>query len=140
METSDVLRHQRIKHLVASRTDDAASVSVGLWAQMAVQIVSIIGENGFHSLYARSVLLAQPQFPWLMIDPPLTGDGNRFAELKKCFERQIPAQINEANGLLLITFTDILASIIGEQLTGSILSLAWGNDDAYRADTEFKHE
>lgn len=140
MGTSDVLRHQRIKQLVARHTDDAASAAVGLWAQMAVQIVSIIGENGFHSLYARSVLLAQPQFSWLRIDPPLTGSGDRFVELKKCFEGQIPAQVNEANGLLLITFTDILASIIGEQLTGSILSLAWGNDNSYRADTEFKHE
>jgi hypothetical protein len=97
MGTSDVLRHQRIKHLVTRHTDDAASVAVGLWAQMAVQIVSIIGENGFHSLYARSVLLAQPQFPWLVIDPPLAGDCDRFVELKKCFEGQIPAQVNEAN-------------------------------------------
>ncbi len=135
-----MLRHQRIKYLVARHTGDAASAAVDLWVQMAIQIVSIIGENGFHSLYARSVLLAQPQFPWLIIDSPLTEGIDRFAELKKCYAGQIPAQTNEANGLLLINFTDILASIIGEQLTGNILRLAWGNDEAYLADTEFNHE
>ena len=45
-----------------------------------------------------------------------------------CLERQTPAQASEANRLLLITFTDILASLIGEQLTTSILRLAWAND------------
>lgn len=41
-------------------------------------------------------------------------------------EGQAPAQASEANSLLMITFTDILASLIGEQLTTSILRLAWG--------------
>ena len=47
-----------------------------------------------------------------------------------CLERQTPEHAREANLLLLITFTDILASLIGEQLTTSILRLAWENDAA----------
>ena len=43
------------------------------------------------------------------------------------FEGQTTAQISAANCLLLITFTDILASLIGEELTISILRLAWSN-------------
>jgi hypothetical protein len=44
-------------------------------------------------------------------------------------EGQTPAQASEANRLLLITFTDILAALIGEQLTTSILRLAWGSEE-----------
>jgi hypothetical protein len=41
------------------------------------------------------------------------------------FDEQMPAVANEANAQLLITFTDLLASLIGEQLTNRILALAW---------------
>ena len=55
-------------------------------------------------------------------------------------EGQTPVQASEANSLLLITFTDILASLIGEQLTTRILCSAWGNDAQDRPDKEFKNE
>ena len=56
------------------------------------------------------------------------------------FERQSSAQASAANSLLLINFANILASLIGEQLTTSILRSAWGNDASMKADKEFKHE
>ncbi len=55
-------------------------------------------------------------------------------------EVQTPTQISEANSLLLITFTDILASLIGEQLTTTILRSAWGNDALDSTDKEFNNE
>jgi hypothetical protein len=51
---------------------------------------------------------------------------HRFAELKIILAGQSPKQAGEANCLLLITLTDILSSIIGEDLTMSILHSAWG--------------
>ncbi len=45
------------------------------------------------------------------------------------FEGHTPAQASEANRLLLITFTDILSSLIGEELTTSILRSAWGSEE-----------
>ena len=55
-----------------------------------------------------------------------------------CLERQTPEHASEANLLLLITFTDILASLIGERLTTRILRLAWGYDAANSAGKEIK--
>ena len=46
-------------------------------------------------------------------------------------EGQTPVQAGEANSLLLISFTDILASLIGEQLTTRILCLAWGSEELF---------
>jgi hypothetical protein len=64
----------------------------------------------------------------------------RFAELKVRLAEQTPAQASAASRLLLITFTDILASLIGEQLTTSILRSAWGDDASDKAGKELKNE
>jgi hypothetical protein len=127
MATSDLPRHQLIKHRLAPHGESVADVSILLWEQMAAEIISIVGEGGFDSLYARSIFLNQSTFPWLAANP-LPKAEHRFAELKSRLEAQVPAQAIEANSLLLITFTDILASLIGEPLITRILHLAWGDD------------
>lgn len=140
METSDQLRHQLIERLMAQHTENVADAAIGLWEQMAIQIVSLVGEGGFSSLYARSVFVAQSTFPWLAANSLSPQADQRFAELKTSLEGQMPAQASAANSLLLITFTDILAALIGEQLTAGILRSAWGNDASYSTSKEFKHE
>lgn len=131
METGSLLRHQIIENLMVQHTEKAVDAAINLWVQMATQIISIVGEVGFNSLYARSVFLAQPQFPWLMASSLAPQTDQRFGELKMHLERQTLSQARDANSLLLITFTDILAGLIGEQLTVSILRSAWGNDASY---------
>ena len=141
METSDLLRHQLIKSLMAQPTEKAANdAAINLWEQMATQIISTVGVGGFNSLYARSVYLAQSTFPWLREAPPSPEADRRFAELKTSLDGQTPAIAREANCLLLITFTDILASLIGEHLTASILRSAWGDNASDKADEEFNNE
>ena len=140
METSDLLRRQIIKSLMAQHPEKVADAAINLWVQLATQIISIAGKGGFSSLYARSVFLTQSTFPWLAASSLSPQTDCRFAELKKSFEGQPPAQASEANSLLLITFTGILASLIGEQLTTSILRLDWGDDALDRAGKEFKNE
>jgi hypothetical protein len=140
METRDPLRHQLIERLMAQRPEKVADAAINLWEQMAAQIISIVGEDGFNSLYARSVFLAQPTFPWLTASPLSPQADQRFAELKKGLEGQAPSQAHEANSLLLLTFTDILAALIGEPLTTRILCSAWGNDASTSTSKEFKHE
>ncbi|MEQ6342457.1 MAG: hypothetical protein M3A44_12620 [Gammaproteobacteria bacterium] len=119
------------------KIEDAAII---LWEQMATQIISIVGEGGLNSLYARSVFIAQSTFPWLEAIALSPQTDHRFAALKMCLEGQPSAQASAANTLLLITFTDIVASLIGEQLTTRILRSAWGTDASHGADKEFKHE
>lgn len=140
METRDLLRHRIIKNLMAQRTEKVTDTAVGLWELMATQIISIIGKGGFNSLYARSMFLTQATFPWLALDSLSAQTDQRFTELKRSLEGQAPEQACEANSLLLITFTDILSSLIGEQLTTSILRSAWGNNNPMIADKELEHE
>ncbi|MEO8332385.1 MAG: hypothetical protein ABI479_08115 [Gallionella sp.] len=136
MDTKNQLRHQIIKSLPLPHTENISDAAVLLWEQMATQIISIVGEGGFNSLYARSVVFARSAFPWLEFGSLSPQSDNRFAELKMCLERQPPAQVREANVLMLIAFTDILAALIGEHLTTSILLLSWGRDAADRVNKE----
>lgn len=111
-----------------------------LWEQMSTKIISIVGEGGFHSLYARSLFIARVRFPWLAADELSTQTDQLFTQLRKCFEAQTPVQVSTANSLLLITFTDILASLIGEALTTSILRSAWDSDASNQAGKGFNNE
>ncbi len=65
-------------------------------------------------------------------------DESRFAALKSSLESQDLAQANEASIALLITFIDILATLIGELLTTNILQSAWGDDAVDGAAKELK--
>lgn len=140
MDTSDSLRHQLIKSLIAQHTETVSDAAVILWEQMATQIISVVGEGGFNALYARSVFLTQTTFPWLAACILSPQADYRFAELKTALEGQAPAQASAANSLLLITFTDILVSLIGEQLTTNILHSAWGHGASDRVGKEFENE
>ncbi len=140
METRESLRHQIIKSLMAQHSEQVAETAIQLWEQMTVQIISIIGEKGFNSLYARSIFLNHSVYPWLATISLPAKPGQRFAELKRSFEGQQPEQIKAANSLLMITFTDILASLIGEQLTTRIIQLTWSHDLLNRANKESENE
>jgi hypothetical protein len=140
METSDTLRHQMVRNLMTQHTEKVVDAEVELWERIATQIISIIGESGFNSLYARSLFLTRETIPWLASSAPLPQAEQRFAELRRGLDGQTPAQARAANRLLLITFTDILASLIGEELTTRILRAAWRNDASDKADKEFKNE
>lgn len=139
METRDLPRYRIIKSLTAPHPETGADVVVDLWEPMAAQIISIIGETGFNSLYERSLFLGRSSFPWLAAGALSPQANQRFAALKTSLEAQTPEQASAANGLLLLTFTDILASLIGEQLTIGILRSAWGDEVAGGAIKESKN-
>ncbi len=138
MDTSKLTRHQLIKNLPQLQSGNIPEAAVLVWKQMANEIISIVGEGGFNTLYSRSLILSQSTYFWLESDPHAPQAGHPFEELRRSLERQTPEHAREANLLLLTTFTDILASLIGEQLTSSILRLAWRYDAADSAGKETK--
>lgn len=138
MEGLTLQRQQIIASLMAQQPENIADAAMGHWQQLADEIISIIGEAGFASLYERSLHMAQSTFPWLPsgISPPQPGHSHRFVELGARLAEQTPAHARAAHSLLLTVFTDILASLIGEQLISSILYSAWGNLASITSDEE----
>ncbi len=140
MESAALLRQQIIASLMAQQPGNIADAAMDLWEKLADEIISIVGEAGFNSLYERSVHLAQPTFPWLPPCPSPPQTHHRFAELRTRLADQTPAHARAANSLLLTSFADILASLIGEQLTANILRSAWGDLASVPSAKEFDHE
>jgi len=145
MDNYDLLRHRLIKTLSAKNNEKTADATTILWEQMATKIISIVGEKGFKSLYIRSIILNASKlnaskFSWFTAYNPKSEINNQFTELKLCFEKQTSSQIIEVNTLLLITLTDILASLIGEPLTTNILCMAWGDAASDIVTKEFNNE
>ncbi|MEQ1599229.1 MAG: hypothetical protein ABL880_07675 [Methylotenera sp.] len=140
MDKDDLHRRYIVETLTAKDNDKVADSAIILWQQIATNISSIVGESGFHSLYIRSIFLGSSKFPWLASYNPKSEIGNQFAELKICFEKQPTAHIKEANKHLLITLTDILASLVGEPITTYILCMAWGDVAPDIVTKEFQNE
>ncbi len=66
---------------MTKQTEKVADASIILWEQLAIQIISIVGEDGFNALYVRSVFLSRSTFPGSAIPLPPQAE-HRFAELK----------------------------------------------------------
>lgn len=135
-----MLREQKIKNLMAQPSEEVDSGPNHLWCSMAEQIISVMGQGGFQSLYARSIFLTQRSHPWLTQPTASLATDLSFNELSACLAEQSPAQAQEANALLMRTFTDLLASLIGEPLTVRILKTAWGANADDLTDKETENE
>jgi hypothetical protein len=128
-------RQQIIETLMAQHAEQGVDATINLWQSLATEIIAIIGEGGFSALYTRSVFITQETFHWLTASAP---PAQRFDELKTCLQAQPPTLARIGNSVLLITFTDILATLIGEQLTARILSSAWDIGALDRINKELK--
>lgn len=122
--TNPLLKHQVSESLAAHRAGKTLDGEITLWERIASQIISLVGEEAFNSLYARSVYLIQPDFPWLGASLMTPQHVPRFAELKKILARHTPEQASKANEMLMLTFTSVLASLIGDELSIRILCSA----------------
>jgi hypothetical protein len=136
MEKLPNWRHKSIDSLTAPHSENAEDAAIALWEPLANQIIAIVGEAGFDSLYSRSLHLTQSKFPWLMNTASSPTVGHRFVNLRMSFEGRVPELADEANRLLLTIFTDTLASLIGESLTKRVLDSAWGNYAHYKDSKE----
>jgi hypothetical protein len=147
MTISEDRRQQLIQRAMGRSTGAVMDDAIGLLQRLALELISLIGEGGFNALFARSLYITHGAFPWLapressryLTDDAMPtwfapGDVHHtadscFAELKINFEGQSAAVAGKASLMLLLTLTNILADLIGEHLTISVLQSAW-NDDA----------
>ncbi len=113
---------------VLRRPDAVVDVTIHLWERLATELIMIVGDGGFQSLYSRSLHLTGAAFPWMATAHPQQAADARFAGLRSSLEGQDAKKAGEASIALLATFIGILSALIGELLTTSILRAAWGDD------------
>jgi hypothetical protein len=142
MATDDAQRQQLIHTAIASRAGDISDIALQLWRPLSSQLISIIGEGGFKSLYDRSLYLTRAAFPWLAAADSSSSVDGLLSELNVSLADYNADEASKAHRMLILTFTNILASLIGERLTIDILVSAWGSPapGANDAGKEFPHE
>jgi hypothetical protein len=98
----------------------AAGVSERL-QQIGAVLAPVIGHGGVVALYERSRHLSSRTYPWLA--PPTEGfrSGMDLEDLKSLVARQDDDAAAAGAGLLLKSFHDLLAGLVGESLTIQLL-------------------
>ena len=131
--TSFQTRRLAIRQTLAQRrmgspaTDSGAETAFRTWHQVANQLVPIIGQQGVCSLFNRSIDLASKHYLWLLLAKNYAPGEAQLSHLLAWYESPEASAAAEANYLLLVTFTDLLASLIGEFLTDQILNPVWSS-------------
>jgi hypothetical protein len=98
---------------------------VSTWNQMAARLAPVIGWTGVHILLGRALQVTSKDIPWLLLaENPETGAG-QLDSLLACIEARDPDSAAEASYALLVTLTDLLASMIGNTLTDQLLDPVW---------------
>ena len=127
MQTPENPRRQMIQDALKRQPDAAVQTIIDLWELLAPELIAIIGEGGFTPLYARSIRLACKQHAWLAQHAARPAGKERFSELRNGLQAQNPAQAIQASLDLFTIFLDVLALLIGEELTTHLLHSAWSN-------------
>ena len=98
------------------------------WEEMARQLHPIIGEGGFRALYTRGLHLTRSKYPWLAVIRESEQTNSLFTGLKLSLQRREFAEARDASIALVVTFTELLETLIGDSLTERLLRSVRADD------------
>jgi hypothetical protein len=104
-----------------------AGVAAHTWDQIVSEVALLIGDEGVRALYRRSLHLTKAALPRFAELNNEQSQGS-FDELLARFEVLNAADVSNFSSTLLITFTELLATLIGERLTTRLTQSAWRED------------
>jgi hypothetical protein len=99
--------------------------AVRVYGRLAQQLTPLIGAAGVGALAARSLHLAQREFPCLAEIRNPEQSHELLTQLGPCLARQDPRVARDAAAAMLATFTDLLEALVGEGLSARLLGTAW---------------
>jgi len=112
----------------AGGAPDAAAVAeatIDIWHQVADRLAPVIGMQGVDVLLSHSLHLTSATFPWLVNPGDRGSNAAQLATLEARLAGCKPEASAEASCALFVTFTELLTTLIGESLTGRLLSPVW---------------
>jgi hypothetical protein len=116
-------------------SDVLASAAARLLDKLTRRLAEVIGPAGVQAIFVRAVKLQRPEFAFLdeRIVPGERG-GSPAESLGACLREQDPEVVQEISVILFATFVGLLATVIGERLSLSLLQQSW--PDTLLPDTE----
>jgi len=112
----------------AGQAPDARAVaeaSVSTWTQVSERLAPVIGERGVEALFQRSLHLGSATYPWLAVAATEEPGVARLDRLRLRLVERDSGSAAEASALLLLTFSALLAAMIGDALTDKLLEPVW---------------
>lgn len=119
----------RIAALLAQRAAQGADATeiadavIAAWVAVDTALSPIIGQPSVAVLYMRSRHVTGRAFPWLR--PRHAQVVMDLPALRTILMQQDAATAAAGGGLLLQTFYELLASLVGVSLTGRLLDAVW---------------
>ncbi|ACU90321.1 hypothetical protein Dbac_2239 [Desulfomicrobium baculatum DSM 4028] len=95
------------------------------WLLMSAQLTPVIGGNGVEAILKRSVHLTSVVFPWMTIPDAQMDIDSLPVRINALLAGREPVAAAQASSSLLITFTELLATLIGNSLTRRLLDPVW---------------
>ena len=137
MDKTDA-RRKKILDIVAALPDtDGTSIVENLFEPLRIELTSLISEEGFRSVFDRSIFLTARNVPWFVAGQS-SPDASPLHDLRTMLAQQSRSEAREASTALLLNLSDLVASLIGEPLTIDILRSAWGKDALGSLGEEFQ--
>jgi hypothetical protein len=100
--------------------------------RLAKHMSRLLGETGVQMLFARSVVIASVQLPWLRTAPSTTTQpASATSALRDAMEQQEPESIADAFVAILSTLVGLLKRLIGDGLVDRLLNEVWPSVFAY---------
>lgn len=125
------MNHEIITRTLVLRAGDAtdaqaiAKAAVSTWHDATLRLAPVIGGQGVDVLLRRSLHVAGQTFPCLVTAGHVGNNTELLASLQVRLARCEAAVAIEASDALLVTFTELLISLIGESLSGRLLAPIW---------------
>jgi len=127
------MNHETIRKTLVQRAGghpDAkavANAAISTWHEASARLSPIIGGQGIDVLLRRSLHVAGKTFPALA-EPTHEGRNNvLLANLQVRLSACETTLAIEASNALLVTFTELMSSLIGESLTERLLAPIWAS-------------
>ena len=103
-----------------------AAASGRLLDRLSGRLAEVIGPAGVRAIFLRAIKLRKPEFPFLDERIVPEGWGESLAEpLRVRLQGQQSEVIQEASVILFATFAGLLAAVVGDRLTRSLLQQIW---------------
>ena len=99
---------------------------------LAGQLLPVLGDESFQSLFSRSLHLTSRRFPWLAMDLKEWDHTNRFSGLQANLDSRNATEAGAAGVVLLTTFVETLVKLLDVPIVTNVLRAAWGNDIVQR--------
>jgi hypothetical protein len=105
--------------------DTTAEATAATWRLVTVQLAPVIGARGLDALFSRALHQTSAAFPWLAVAVDRGGSASPLPSLMVCLAGQHTSTAAEASYTLFLTFSELLAKLIGESLTTRLLAPVW---------------